>query len=151
MTGEATAPDGGIQAGPLGVGETRLISLREIVDVNGSLLVGEVPDTLPFVARRFFALYDIPAGEARGTHAHRECEQFLVCLRGSVTALVDDGRTRREVRLDRAELGLYMPRLTWGTQSDYSPDALLMVFASHGYDADDYIHDYDEFRSLAGV
>jgi UDP-2-acetamido-3-amino-2,3-dideoxy-glucuronate N-acetyltransferase len=147
MTADASAVDDGL----LGVGATRVVSLREIVADNGNLLVGEVPGTLPFVVRRFFALYAIPAGEARGTHAHRECEQFLVCLRGSVTALVDDGRASREVRLDRPDLGLYMPRLTWGTQSDYSSDALLLVFASHPYDADDYIHDYDEFRSLAGA
>ena len=138
-------------AGLLGVGATRLIPLREIVADNGSLVVGEVPGTLPFVTRRFFALYGIPSGEARGTHAHRECEQFLVCLRGSVTALVDDGRTQREVVLDRPDLGLYMPALTWGTQSDYSPDALLMVFASHEYDAADYIEDYEEFLALVGA
>ncbi len=132
----------------LGVGATRLIQLREIVAENGSLVVGELPQSLPFVVRRFFALYGIPAGEARGTHAHRACEQFLVCLRGSVTALVDDGRTQREIVLDRPDLGLFMPALTWGTQSDYSADALLMVFASHEYDAADYIEDYDEFLAL---
>jgi hypothetical protein len=134
--------------GLLGVGGTRLIELREITAENGSLVVGELPDTLPFVARRFFALYGIPAGEARGTHAHRECEQFLVCLRGSVTALVDDGTAQRTVVLDRPDLGLYMPRLTWGTQSEYSDDALLVVFASDPYDAADYIEDYAEFLEL---
>ena len=133
----------------LGVGATRLIALREITADNGSLVVGEVPGSLPFVVRRFFALYGIPEGEARGTHAHRECEQFLVCLRGSVTALVDDGRTQQTVSLDRPDIGLYMPRLTWGTQSNYSHDALLMVFASHEYDAADYIEDYDEFVAIA--
>jgi len=133
----------------LGVGATRLIALREITADNGSLVVGEVPGSLPFVVRRFFALYGIPEGEARGTHAHRECEQFLVCVRGSVRALVDDGRSRREIVLDRPDRGLYMPPLTWGTQSDYSADALLMVFASHEYDAADYIEDYQEFLALA--
>jgi hypothetical protein len=132
----------------LGVGGTRLIQLREIVADNGSLVVGELPQTLPFVVRRFFMLYGIPAGEARGTHAHRECGQFLVCLRGSVTALVDDGRARREVILDRPDLGLYMPPLTWGTQRDYSADAILLVFASDPYDAADYIEDYKEFLTL---
>jgi len=134
----------------LGVGGTRLIALREIAADNGTLVVGEVPASLPFVVRRFFALYGIPAGEARGTHAHRECEQFLVCVRGSVTALVDDGTTQREIVLDRPDLGLYMPPLTWGTQSDYSSDALLLVFASHEYSAADYVEDYQEFLTLAG-
>ncbi len=132
----------------LGVGGTRLIELARIVADNGSLVVGEAPKSLPFVARRFFALYGIPAGEARGTHAHRECEQFLVCLRGSVKALVDDGTTRREIVLDRPDRGLYMPPLIWGTQSEYSNDALLVVFASHPYDAADYVEDYEEFLAL---
>ena len=68
----------GVEGESLGVGGTRLIRLREISAENGSLVVGELPGSLPFVVRRFFALYGIPEGEARGTHAHRECEQFLV-------------------------------------------------------------------------
>jgi UDP-2-acetamido-3-amino-2,3-dideoxy-glucuronate N-acetyltransferase len=134
----------------LGVGRTRLVQLSRIAAENGELIVGDDPH-LPFAARRFFVLQNIPGGEARGTHAHRRCEQFLVCLRGAVTALVDDGRTSREVRLDDPAVGLYMPELTWGTQKDYSDDALLLVLASEPYDADDYIHDYSEFQALAGV
>lgn len=137
------------ETGDLGVGATRLIALPQIVADNGSLVVAEHPAGLPFVARRMFALFGVPEGEARGIHAHRECEQFLICLRGSVTALVDDGHNRRELLLDRPDRGLYMPALTWGTQRDYSPDALLLVLASHEYDGDDYIHDYAEFQQLA--
>jgi hypothetical protein len=131
----------------LGVGAVRLIALTRIVADNGELIVGDDPQ-LPFTTRRFFVLQNIPAHEARGTHAHRKCQQFLVCLQGSVTALVDDGVTRREVVLDDPSVGLYMPALTWGTQSRYSADAVLLVLASDPYDADDYIHDYDEFLSL---
>lgn len=140
---EASAP--GDFANVRGV---RLIELTSITGDNGSLIVGEAPTSLPFVASRIFTLLDIPAGEIRGTHAHRECEQFLICMRGSVTAIVDDGRTRSEVVLDRPSLGLYMPALTWGTQYEYSADAVLVVLASHPYDADDYIHDFDEFTAL---
>jgi len=127
----------------------QLVDLTLIAGDNGTLVVGEHPTQLPFRVERLFTLLGIPEGEVRGTHAHRECEQFLVCLTGSVTALVDDGTTRAEVELDRPSLGLYMPPLTWGTQYRYSPDAVLVVLASHPYDADDYIHDYDEFRALA--
>jgi dTDP-4-dehydrorhamnose 3,5-epimerase-like enzyme len=129
----------------------RLVELTSIVADNGSLVVGELPEQLPFVVQRFFTLFDVPAGEIRGTHAHRECEQFLVCMRGSVTALVDDGTAKEEVVLDRPSVGLYMPPLTWGAQHRYSPDAVLVVFASHPYDADDYIHDYEEFKGLSSA
>jgi UDP-2-acetamido-3-amino-2,3-dideoxy-glucuronate N-acetyltransferase len=125
-----------------------LIQLPKITGENGSLIVAELGAGLPFTARRMFTLQEIPAGEARGIHAHRECEQFLMCMRGSVTAVVDDGIHRQEVKLDSPTLGLYMPAMTWGTQYDYSPDALLVVLASDPYDAGDYIEDYDEFRTL---
>lgn len=127
----------------------RLVRLRRIDSGNGSLVVGELPDELPFVTRRIFTLLDIPEGEVRGTHAHRACEQFLVCMVGSVTAIVDDGEHRAEVVLDDPSFGLYMPALTWGTQYRYSSDAVLLVLASDPYEAADYIEDYDEFVDLA--
>jgi hypothetical protein len=134
--------------GELGVGGCRLVPLTRIVADNGELLVGDEPE-LPFIPRRLFALQNIPDGEVRGIHAHRRCEQFLICLRGSVTALIDDGEHRRELVLDDPATGLYMPALTWGTQHRYSADALLLVLASDPYDADDYIHGYEEFVALA--
>jgi dTDP-4-dehydrorhamnose 3,5-epimerase-like enzyme len=122
-----------------------LVELPKITSENGSLVVAELGAGLPFVVRRMFTLLEIPPGEARGTHAHRECQQFLVCMRGSVRAIVDDGQHRQEVILDAPTHGLYMPAMTWGTQYDYSPDAILVVLASDPYDAADYIEDYDEF------
>lgn len=127
----------------------KLVELTSIVAENGSLVIGESPGQLPFTVERIFTLFDIPHGEVRGTHAHRKCEQFLICMRGSVAAIVDDGKTKVEVLLDRPSLGLYMPALTWGTQYKYSADAMLVVLASDQYEADDYIHEYDEFLALA--
>lgn len=132
-----------------GVRGVRLVELKEILADNGSLVIGEHPDQLPFVVERIFTLYGIPEGEVRGTHAHRRCEQFLICMNGSVTAGVDDGVNRVEVVLDRPSVGLYMPALTWGLQYQYSQDAVLVVLASDRYDAEDYIHDYDEFVELS--
>lgn len=127
---------------------TQLFTLPKISGDNGALIVAELDAGLPFIARRIFTLLDIPGGEARGTHAHRHCEQFLICMKGSVVAVIDDGTHREEVVLDSPTKGLYMPALTWGTQYDYSPDALLLVLASDLYDADDYIHEYAEFQAL---
>ncbi len=126
-----------------------LVELKAVVDAKGSLVVAEIADQLPFSAARVFVISGVPEGEPRGIHAHRRCEQFLICVNGSVKAMVDDGDRRRVLTLDRPSLGLYMPALTWGTQYDYSPDAVLVVLASHPYDAGDYIHDYDEFVALA--
>ena len=136
------------------VGSVRGVSLVELTSIvaeNGSLVVGEHPRQLPFAVERIFTLFAVPEGEVRGTHAHRACEQFLICQRGSVTAVVDDGVHREEVVLDQPHLGLYMPALTWGTQYRYSPDAVLLVLASDRYDADDYIHDYEEFKALSAA
>jgi UDP-2-acetamido-3-amino-2,3-dideoxy-glucuronate N-acetyltransferase len=126
----------------------QLLELPVISGENGSLIVAELGAGLPFAAERIFTLFGIPAGEARGIHAHRTCKQFLVCMTGSVTAVVDDGTHRQEFLLDRPTLGLYMPALTWGTQYDYSADAMLVVLASEPYDAADYLEDYDEFVAL---
>lgn len=132
----------------LRVGGTRLIDLARFVDDRGTLIVG---DHLPFEVRRIFTVQGVPPGADRGIHAHRSCEQLLICLQGSVHALVDDGRQQQVVVLDDPAEGLYMPALTWGTQRDYSSDAVLLVLASQPYDVGDYIDDYDEFRALAGV
>lgn len=73
---------------------------------------------------------------------------MLICLKGSCRALVDDGRVRRAVLLDRPTLALHLPPMVWGTQFSYSPDCILLVLASHPYDPDDYIRSYDEYLAL---
>ena len=118
-------------------------------DIRGSLTACEFGRSIPFVPKRYFIVFDVPSVETRGEHAHRRCHQFLVCVRGSVNVVADDGRRRREFVLDRPELGLHLPPMVWGIQYKYSRDAVLLVFASESYDADDYIRDYAEFRSLA--
>jgi UDP-2-acetamido-3-amino-2,3-dideoxy-glucuronate N-acetyltransferase len=130
-------------AKPLRVAE--LIELTAAHDLRGSLMAVEMAKDLPFVPERFFTIFDVPSEDVRGEHAHRVCEQLLVCLRGSVMCLVDDGSNRKQALLDRPTIALYMPAMTWGAQYQYSADALLAVFASHPYDPDDYIRTYDEF------
>jgi len=126
-------------------GPGRLIPLKVAQDLRGSLAAIELTNDLPFVPSRFFAVFDVPSTDVRGAHAHRRCEQVLVCLRGAVTCIVDDGTSREQVRLDHPGVGLYMPAMTWGTQFQYSADAVLGVFASLPYDSDDYIREYEAF------
>jgi len=114
-------------------------------DLRGRLIAGEFDKDLPFSPKRFFMVFEVPGKEVRGEHAHRRCHQFLVCLRGSVTVLVDDGAASEEIELREPNLGIYVPPMIWAVQYRYSADALLLVFASDHYDPDDYIRDYDEF------
>lgn len=133
------------------VNGVRLVQLPRLSDIRGSLTVGEFEKAVPFGVKRYFLVFDVPSVETRGEHAHRQCHQFLICIRGSVTVLADDGKQREQFVLDRPDVGVYMPPMTWGTQYKYSRDAVLLVFASHYYDAGDYIRDYGEFLQLAGA
>jgi hypothetical protein len=130
----------------LGVGGAFVQLMQRVNDPRGSLSVGEFERDLPFRPKRYFVVFDVPSQELRGEHAHRACHQFLICLHGSCRAIVDDGAVRQEVLLDRPDVGLYMPPMIWGTQHSYTRDAVLLVLASHEYDAADYIRTYDEFR-----
>ena len=129
----------------LGVGNSTLYLMRKVSDARGALTVGELPDELPFIPARYFVVYNVPSLELRGEHAHKECQQFLICVNGSCRVLLDDGLKRCEITLDRPDIGVFMPAMTWGTQYCYSRDAVLMVFASHPYEDGDYLRTYDEF------
>jgi dTDP-4-dehydrorhamnose 3,5-epimerase-like enzyme len=137
------------QVEPTAVEGVTVHNFPVIVDLRGNLTVGEFERHIPFHPLRYFMVFDVPSREIRGEHAHRECHQFLICVRGSCAVVADDGKQRLEVALDTLSRGLYMPPMIWGVQYKYSPDALLLVFASHHYDPADYIRDYDEFLRLA--
>lgn len=130
---------------PLEVGRASLYLMRKVTDSRGSLSVGEVPTEVPFIPQRYFIVNNVPSSELRGEHAHKECEQFLLCMNGSVRLLLDDGSKRCEVILDRPEMGVYISPMIWGTQYRYSRDAALLVFASMHYDSNDYIREYEDF------
>jgi acetyltransferase-like isoleucine patch superfamily enzyme/dTDP-4-dehydrorhamnose 3,5-epimerase-like enzyme len=122
-----------------------------VEDLRGNLVARELGKGLRFVPKRAFLIFDVPSKEVRGEHAHRECAQLLTCIRGSVSAVCDDGQVRQEFLLDEPTVALHIPRMVWGTQYRYSEDALLLVFASHTYDALDYIRDYEEFLAARKV
>jgi hypothetical protein len=130
---------------PLAVGGSALYLMRRVSDTRGSLTVGEVPTEVPFSPARYFAVFGVPSIELRGEHAHKRCQQFLICVHGSCRVLLDDGERRCEVTLDRPDMGVFMPEMIWGTQYRYSPDAVLLVFASRPYEAEDYLRTYDDF------
>jgi hypothetical protein len=130
------------------VARCSLHRLRLMTDARGDLSVGEFERDIPFAPKRYFLVFNVPEGEARGNHAHKLCHQFLICVRGSCHLRLDDGQHRRELTLDRPDLGVYLPPMIWGVQHTYSADAALLVFASEFYDADDYIRSYEQFCEL---
>ena len=137
LTTAAAAADG-----PLSI----VTLLRRVPDLRGELVAAEVESDVPFVPRRVFLVHSVPSRRVRGEHAHRECAQFLVAVSGSVRVVVETRDSRREVLLDAPHKGLLIEPMTWGVQYNYSPDAVLMVLASHPYDENDYIRSYDQWR-----
>lgn len=120
-----------------------------ILDIRGSLTVGEFEQHIPFSPKRYFMVFDVPSKETRGEHAHHACHQFLICVRGSCAVLADDGQNRTEITLNSPDMGIFLPPMTWGVQYKYSKDAVLLVFASHHYDGKDYIRNYTDFINIA--
>jgi UDP-2-acetamido-3-amino-2,3-dideoxy-glucuronate N-acetyltransferase len=116
-----------------------------VTDLRGNLTVGEFEQHIPFSVKRYFMVFDVPSAETRGEHAHKKCHQFLICAKGSVSVVADDGKTRQEFLLQKPNQGVFLPAGTWGIQYKYSSDAVLLVFASEHYNADDYIRNYDDF------
>ena len=105
----------------------KVIKLKNVKDLRGNLSVSEFEKDLPFLPKRVFWIYDIPNKEIRGEHAHYSTQLFMICLRGSCIAMVDDGKNKAEIYLDTPDLGLYIPPLIWGTQHKYSHDSILVT------------------------
>ena len=112
---------------------------------RGNLTVVENGVTLPFDVKRVYYLYDIPGGEGRGAHAHKELEQLIVAASGSFTVTLDDGKCKRSFFLNRPYQGLYVKPGMWRDLVDFSSGAVTMVLASEVYQKEDYIRDYQEF------
>ena len=129
----------------LPVKNAKIIKMPYVEDMRGSLTFGEINKHLPFQPARYFLVYDVPNFQVRGEHAHKKLNEFLICIRGTCSVALDDGQNRCEIQLNNPLIGLYVPPLTWRVHYKYSSDAILMVLASHIYDAEDYIRDYDEF------
>ena len=132
----------------LPVPAAKVIEFPEVFDLRGKLTFAEFPGPLPFEPKRFFLVYEVPGKDVRGEHAHRKLHQFLVCVKGSCSVVVDDGQNRCEVALDRPTLGLHVPPMVWATQYKFTTDAVLLVLASDIYEAEDYIRSYDEYLEL---
>lgn len=122
-----------------------LCQLNKFHDPEGNLTVVSENVHVPFPINRVFYSYDIPGGEDRGAHAHKECHQFIIAASGSFEVVLDDGTNKRTVTLNRPFWGLHVPPGVWASEQGFSSGSICLVLASHGYSEEDYIRNYDDF------
>lgn len=125
--------------------ECKIIDLRKIHDPRGNLTPIEGEVDVPFDIKRIYYLYDVPSGESRGAHAHKELRQLIIAANGSFTITLDDGQNKKAFTLNRPYQGLLIVPGIWRDLDDFSSGAVLLCLASEHYAADDYIRDYHEF------
>lgn len=123
----------------------RLINLPKILDKRGNLSVIEEFKNIPFKIARTYWIYDVPGGEARGGHAYKQNEEFIVALSGSFDVILDNGYGKTTFHLNRSYYGLYVPKGLWREMNNFSTNSLALILASTAYNANDYIYDYKEF------
>ena len=123
----------------------KVIDFQELGDPRGHLVVAESNKEVPFLIQRIFYIYGTKDGVVRGQHAHRESEFMLINIHGSVKIVIDDGRQKDTVILNKAHQGVYLDKMVWKDMCEFSSDSILLVLSSMSYDASEYIRDYDEF------
>lgn len=124
-----------------------VIELPRYQNRAGNISIVENSVNIPFDVKRVFYIYDIPGGEDRGAHAHKECHQFLVAASGSFEIELSDGVTKRTFTLNLPYYGLHVPPGIWAAEMGFSSGAICLVLTSHKYDENDYIRNFDDFIS----
>lgn len=126
----------------------KIIHLPKIVDNRGNLSFIEENSHIPFKIERTFWIYDVPGGENRGGHAFKRTEEFIVALSGSFDVVLNDGEKEQVFQLNRSYYGLYVPKMMWREMRNFSTNSLALVMASTSYDGEDYIRDFEQFKTF---
>jgi hypothetical protein len=130
----------------------KIIDLPKIHDDRGNLSFIEADRPVPFVIQRTYWIYDVPGGEVRGGHAYRELQEFFVALSGSFDVVLDDGKARKTVSLNRSYFGLYVPNMIWRHLENFATNSVCLILASLPYSKEDYIRDYELYlKAIQGV
>lgn len=124
------------------------VPLVRITDPRGDLSVIEAEQHIPFPIKRIYYSYNVPANTMRGGHAHKNLHQLMIAMSGSFDVILDNGKERKTITLNRPDLGLYIGPMTWRELENFSPGAVCVVLASEHYQADDYIHDHNAFINV---
>lgn len=130
--------------------KTKLSHIIEIPKIQdeGFLCFAETPKHIPFPIKRFYYIFDADDGAIRGKHAHKETQQILFCLKGSIKLILDNGKEKEEIFLTEPNQGIFLDRMMWHDMVDFKKDTLLLVVANDIYNESDYIRDYETFISL---
>jgi WxcM-like, C-terminal len=129
----------------MSIADCRIIDLPIIKDPRGNLTFVESNNQIPFGIERVYYLYDVPGGSERGGHAHKGLSQFIIAMSGSFDVVLDDGKNKKRVHLNRSFQGLYVCPMMWRELDNFSSHSVCMVLASQKYDEADYYRDYGEF------
>ena len=129
--------------------DVKIIDIPKIIDPKGRGKLSVVEkDIIPFDIKRVYYLYDVPSDSYRGGHAHKKLIQFMIPLSGSFEVLLDDGKKRKKVMLNKPDKGLLIPKGIWRELDNFSSGAICMVLASENFDESDYFRDYDQFKKF---
>lgn len=128
--------------------KSKIINLPKILDKRGNLSFFEHPNQLPFEIARTYWIYDVPGGEVRGSHAFKEQQEFIVALSGSFDVILNDGEKEEKFSLNRSYHGLYIPNMYWRRLENFSTNSLALIVSDKSYRPDDYIRDFEQFKSL---
>ena len=128
-----------------------VIELPKIGDRNGIITSINELEEIPFKVKRVFYLYDIPGGESRGAHSHKECHQFLIAATGSFDVKLNDGGNHQIVSLNRPNFGLHIPPGIWASEENFSSSSICLVITNQVFDENDYIRDFTDFLNFKGI
>ena len=126
----------------------RLIELPRVQDNRGNLTFIEENRHIPFEIKRVYYLYDVPGGEARGGHAHKQLQQFIIAANGSFDVVLDEGSSQERYHLNRSYYGVFIPSMVWRELDNFSSGSVCLVLASEYFDEQDYVRDYGDFKEI---
>lgn len=130
------------------INDCKLIELPRFLDARGNLSFAENFKQIPFEIKRTYWIYDVPGGEARGGHAYRDNQEFIIALSGAFDVIVDDGKQKKTFSLNRSYYGLYVPAGVWREMNNFSTNSFALEFSSTHYNKTDYIRDYNQFLNM---
>jgi dTDP-4-dehydrorhamnose 3,5-epimerase-like enzyme len=127
--------------------QVRIIQLPKVLDERGNLSFFENNNQIPFTIERAYWIYDVPGGEIRGGHAYKTLQEVIVALSGSFDVVLNDGQKEKKFTLNRSYYGLYVPKMVWRHMENFSTNALALIAADQTYNADEYVLDFEAFKS----
>ena len=125
----------------------KIVQLPKTSDPRGNLTFIEGNNHIPFDIQRVYYLYDVPGGAERGGHAHKELQQLIIAMSGSFDVVLDDGKNKKRIHLNRSYEGLYVCPMIWRELDNFSSGSVCMALASNKYDESDYYRDYHDYKN----